>query len=341
MYIIKNMTDDEIWGIIRSHDGQNIDLFDNDEKTFITHVYKNDLTFVKNKNNYDKIYNKDTRIFCFLIACMYCDDPCILSFILDVFLIKINQLEENTFLMSACANNHNLEIIKFLCQHPDIDVFSMDKYKQNSLHKACTKNTNLSIIKYLVEDKNMDVNLTDTNGDNCLTLSCWKNPNPMIIKYLIEEKNMNIDHRDKEGHDCLLSACWLNNISVVKYLIEQQKIDPRTCSLRGLTCINRACLNDSNLDVLIYLINNTSVSFNSEYIKLRTFQQILPSITDNFYRFNEFIQEVIKRQGLNNLLPSMRLINPLMFNKNNFDLVNFMTPDPWSDTFNIFCIHVV
>jgi hypothetical protein len=95
---------------------------------------------------------------------------------------------------------------------------------------------------------------TDSNN-NCLTLACRFDINLEVIKYLIEEHKMNINHIDYYGVNCLGSACrWNTNLAIIKYLIEEHKMNINHIDYSGVNCLGSACQWNTNLAIIKYLI---------------------------------------------------------------------------------------
>jgi ankyrin repeat protein len=60
-------------------------------------------------------------------------------------------------------------------------------------------------------------------------LACLKNTNLAVIKYLIEEHRMDINHINWLNNNCLILACYNNNnLAVIKYLEEHKRGDVKS-----------------------------------------------------------------------------------------------------------------
>ncbi len=72
----------------------------------------------------------------------------------------------------------------------------------------------------------MDSNQNCIEGNTCLGYACMCNDNLEVIKYLIENIKMNQNHRNNEGKTYLHIACIeKNNLEAIRYLIEEQHMD--------------------------------------------------------------------------------------------------------------------
>jgi hypothetical protein len=100
------------------------------------------------------------------------------------------------------------------------------------------------------------------NNDNCLTMACWQNTNLPVIKYLIEECKMDVNHINRDNDNCLALACWKNNnLTVIKYLIEDCKMDINRVTGDNNNCLILACLNN-NFAIIKYLIEDRKMDIN-------------------------------------------------------------------------------
>jgi hypothetical protein len=102
-----------------------------------------------------------------------------------------------------------------------------------------------------------------TSTNNCLILACYLNTGLPIIKYLIEECKMDINHKNQYNNNCLTRACLNNtNLAVIKYLIEECKMDINHENQDNNNCLALACLNNTNLAVIKYLIEECKMDIN-------------------------------------------------------------------------------
>jgi hypothetical protein len=82
-------------------------------------------------------------------------------------------------------------------------------------------NTNIEIIKYLIEHCNLNVHHVNSDGETCLTHALFNNRNVGIVQYLIDCCKLNIDHKNNNKNTCLDLAYINKKHDVAKYLIEK------------------------------------------------------------------------------------------------------------------------
>ena len=68
--------------------------------------------------------------------------------------------------------------------------------------------------------------ITDSFRNDALLCACRNNMNLNVIKYLVEDQKMNLSHENYWKNNALILACIGNkNIEVIKYLVEVHKMD--------------------------------------------------------------------------------------------------------------------
>jgi hypothetical protein len=96
--------------------------------------------------------------------------------------------------------------------------------------------------EYFLEKITYIANLGSDLLKTCFLLVCWKNTNLKIIKYLIEDLKMDVNHTNRYGSNCLMLACRGNtNPEIIRYLIEDQKMDVNHINENKNNCLTLAC----------------------------------------------------------------------------------------------------
>lgn len=115
-------------------------------------------------------------------------------------------------------------------------------------------NPYLTSIRYIIEKRSCNLNIFNNKNCNCLQLACWGNENVEIIKYYIDDHNFNPNEEDINLWNSLHYACSGNNLETVKYLIENQEMNPSKKSHDG-DCLEIACHYTANPLIIEYLLN--------------------------------------------------------------------------------------
>ena len=133
----------------------------------------------------------------------------------------------------------------------------MDSNIKSKIFEMMDQKIPLKILKNVIDICNIDLNdkkLIDSNlGNNCLLLLC-KNNDIDIIKYLIEEKKMDYTYKNKNDETCLSMACSYNeNLDVIKYLVEKTNSQNYTNNNME-NCFLLSCKTNPNLKIIKYLL---------------------------------------------------------------------------------------
>lgn len=169
------------------------------------------------------------------------------------------------------ADCKSIELIKFLLDQPQIDLYSKDVNGDTILHK-CVRQKEPKAVKYLVEEKKMKLDLNNNLGQTPLFLSVFDKNMDMfeyliskgadvnaktnknetllfyavggnkldIVEYLVEKQGMDVNARDKEMNTPIFSSVKLPNVKIMKYLIKKGA-DVKVQNIKGETPLHRAC----------------------------------------------------------------------------------------------------
>ena len=161
----------------------------------------------------------------------------------------------NIALIVACKEGH-LEIIKWLVEHPLIDVNYRAVYEYDPpLLTACTWR-HLDVVKYLVEACKADINLPSVDGSTPFTQSLSFFP---LSKYLLcEATDLDVNYADSKGNTAmhktiiageliddfpLHKACYNGKKDEVEKLIDWYDVNEQ--DIEGFTPLHYACHNGS------------------------------------------------------------------------------------------------
>lgn len=141
------------------------------------------------------------------------------------------------------------------CQEYNILEWLADKanINQNTKHGTAlalaAKQGDLCCIKDLIKAK-ANVHAYDKNAQPALHMACSNKVR--IVKYLIEEAKLDKNLRNQQGDTPLHEAVSNENFAVVKYLMQEQKVQKEVKNLMGFTPLHIACSFSSH-DITEYL----------------------------------------------------------------------------------------
>ena len=175
----------------------------------------------------------------------------------QIILEKPKDFEPDIF--KACKFG-KLSSVQWLIEKEHIDKnkkvdrtdFSNDFYRDDTaIHISCS-NGNLPIVEYLIGKQKVDI---DTKGyDERTPLQCaCKGSHLQIAEYLIIH-GANINAKDNNGNYVIHYASNSDLLQIVKYLIENRKVDLNTKGYFERTPLHKACEN-GYLPIVDYLIS--------------------------------------------------------------------------------------
>lgn len=111
-----------------------------------------------------------------------------------------------------------------------------------------------------LNDLNFNIDTLDKTGRSLLFLACKICDFEKIKKLADMGCNMHII--DNIGYNCLITVCGLkehnsNKLAIVKYLIEEHKLNPKIFTNKNESCLYIAC-KYGNIDIVQYLLHNFS-----------------------------------------------------------------------------------
>lgn len=195
---------------------------------------------------------------CFFFACYINDCIDVIKFLAENTNIKMQDKNGNTSLHIASENNSPL-ILEYLIKEKDLDPWALNGEGFDCLMRSSYLNQNLYTIKYYIEVIGMSPFCTNKIKQNCLILACQRN-NVEIIKYLIEVKKMDPLFKDGKGYNCINWACHINHIDVIKYLMTV--INYMNKSTNEVNYLIDACRNNMDVNVIKYLIEDNKMDTN-------------------------------------------------------------------------------
>ena len=118
----------------------------------------------------------------------------------------------------------------------------------------------------MIENKYVDINHKNEQEHYCLSSSInYTSNNLSIIKYLIEDQNMNTEYLLKDKENFLLRSCknYSKGINFYKYFTQKFRIDINCVDDDGNNCLFMLCDNYSqNIEIFKYFIEECKIDIN-------------------------------------------------------------------------------
>ena len=135
-----------------------------------------------------------------------------------------------------------------------------DSSSAHELRLASQKG-DLKAVKYLTEEKRLNPLQEDKDGGNAIHHAAWGGQ-LAVLKYFIKDRGHNPasvgSTGRRAGMTTLHTAARYNHLELVRYLVAEQKVDPMCQAEDGSTPLHKACHDDNNMDVVVYLVNAMS-----------------------------------------------------------------------------------
>ena len=135
-----------------------------------------------------------------------------------------------------------------------------DSSSAHELRLASQKG-DLKAVKYLTEEKRLNPLQENKDGLNAIHYTAWGGQ-LAVLKYFIEDQGHNPASAGSTGRLAgwtpLHVAARFNYLELVRYLVAEQQVDPMCQAEDGDTPLHKACLDDNNMDVVVYLVNAMS-----------------------------------------------------------------------------------
>lgn len=190
-------------------------------------------------------------------------------------------------LITAVSNNH-LEVVKLLVENnANVNLRTL-LFKNNALLAASNYAKNLDIIKYLIEN-NANVNAKDIYNRDVCHYAAYSNE-LSVLKYFIEEHKLDPNTSDINGNTVLINAGYIGNFDMVKYLVEEKKLDLNTENNRGKTVLYSSVLS-RNINIVKYLLEEKNIAANFK-------QEIYTAVkSPSFEIFKHLLSKIAPNEG--------------------------------------------
>lgn len=178
--------------------------------------------------------------------------------------VNTRDSESQTALMVAASEN-NVQMVKILLQHPDINVNAINNQGYTALMLA-VQNNHIAVIKLLLSVPNIDISIKNHYGDTAQDLLKQSEHYQNIIELfnktkLISDRIKNYQQRNKAA--TLIKAIDNDDLEVVQAILRAPRyiVDINYVSTRGTALMLAIANNDNSVNKLAIISELLSVPF--------------------------------------------------------------------------------
>ena len=201
----------------------------------------------------------------------------IINYCLNAFNCKIEGNYKKKALLYTATEKGQYVAFKLICESMKNDpvmqisdriLQETDDYGNTSLHLA-SKFGHLEVVEYLVENIKLSLNIINLDGQTCFDLAL-RHECIEIVEYLTKYASKNFFNPDLNGeaphifvpdkvrHIILHQACRHGLLNIVKYFVDEVKIEVLCKDKKGLNALHHACIG-GHLDVVHFLNSGSSL----------------------------------------------------------------------------------
>ena len=168
---------------------------------------------------------------------------------------SITDNDGNTILHRAAltkSNINNLSLVKLLVEQYQLNPYQVNKFGRLPVHIAAAFG-HTAIVEYFIVDKAMDTSITDNDGNTILHRAAFANSNInnlSLVKLLVEQYQLNPYQGDKLGRLPVHIAAQFGHTTIVEYFIVDKAMDTSITDNDGNTILHRAAFAKSNINNL-------------------------------------------------------------------------------------------
>ena len=145
-------------------------------------------------------------------------------------------------LLECSSFSGNLSLVQYLIQTYEKEITKEEE--KTAFILSCSKGQ-LPVVQYFVETRKININTKIGDNHTPIEIACEKGFLE-LFKYLYEKG------AKKDDKELLFKSCEYQQLAIIKYLIEEQKISPELRNENGQTLLLSAC-EYSHYDIIKYL----------------------------------------------------------------------------------------
>lgn len=165
--------------------------------------------------------------------------------------VNIKEFENKDTPLIIASRFNNLEAVKLLIDHPNIDINLRNRIDRTALSEAVI-NENLDVVNILVEESNIDVTALDFMNDSLLTWASIKGY-VFLVEVLLEKNIIDVNFQDVFDETALHFAAKYGHLDIVELLLQQPDIDVNSTDFSGYTPLMVAVANNKPETVKLLL----------------------------------------------------------------------------------------
>ncbi|WP_298628389.1 ankyrin repeat domain-containing protein [uncultured Legionella sp.] len=196
--------------------------------------------------------------------------------------------ESGTGLLFIACNQDNIEAIKLLLTHKDIEINKAMQDGCTPLFMACQQGQT-EVIKLLLAQEGIEINQTDNNGCTPLFMACQQG-HTEAVKLLLAKEGIAIN-TTTNGYSPLHIACYKGHVEIMKLLLAQEGIEIRTS-----TVLHLARNKPASLKAILECAILSDLRLNKA-IESSGKTQLTPELTYDLLKLQQFHQDKIRKEN--------------------------------------------
>ena len=159
----------------------------------------------------------------FLLACLVGAFEIVKLLIKNNCKTNVKNINGEDAFFTACHGG-NLELLKFIINDLGFNSGAKHPWSGNTGFLEVCSYGHLELMKFFASLPGFDKDYKNFDEDGALHLTCLGKGTVEIVKYLLE-LGLDVEEKQKEGTTAFWCACASSNLDLVKYFVENIKIN--------------------------------------------------------------------------------------------------------------------